>query len=209
MIMLENYSKNADGLIYQIEKEPFTYDKNYVKERYDTYGELNGYMSHLRLGYIFGTIKEKILSVLDVGYGNGSFLKTCKKIIPTCYGFDVTGYEVPKDCIFVEDWKKLEVDVITFFDVLEHFDTPYIIKDLKAKHIVLSFPWCHYKSDVWFKNWKHRRPNEHLWFFDDKNIFNFAESTGYEVINLGNVEDTIRGLSENSENILSVILKKK
>jgi hypothetical protein len=72
----------------------------------------------------------------------------------------------------------------------------------------LSFPWCHYISDEWFENWKHRRPNEHLWFFNEKNIYNFAKSTGYEVINYSNVEDTIRGNNSNKENILTVCLKK-
>jgi len=206
--MLENYSINEDGLIYQVEKKGFTYDEEYVKDRYDTYGELNNYMSHLRLGYILGSIKDKINSVLDIGYGNGSFLKTSKKIIPNCYGYDVTGYEIPKGCEFVEDWTNLNVDLITFFDVLEHFENPYIIKDLNVKYIVLSFPWCHYISDEWFKEWKHRRPNEHLWFFNEKNIYNFAKSTGYEVINHCNIEDTIRGQNINLENILTVCLKK-
>ena len=36
--MLENYNINNDGLIYQVDKEDFIYDKTYVKERYDTYG---------------------------------------------------------------------------------------------------------------------------------------------------------------------------
>jgi hypothetical protein len=206
--MLENYNINNDGLIYQVDKEEFTYDKTYVKERYDTYGELNNYMSNLRLGYIFGSINEPIKSILDVGYGNGSFLKTCKKIIPNCFGYDVTGYDIPEGCEFIEDWVNLNVDVITFFDVLEHFEDPYVIKDLNAKYVILSFPWCHYISDEWFENWKHRRPNEHLWFFNEKNIYNFAKSTGYEVINYSNVEDTIRGNNSNKENILTVCLKK-
>ena len=206
--MLENYKINDDGLIYQVVKEDFTYDKTYVEERYDTYGELNDYMSNLRLGYVFGSINEPINSILDVGYGNGSFLKTCKKIIPHCYGYDVTGYDIPEGCDFIKNWTNLNVDVITFFDVLEHFEDPYIIKDLNTKYVVLSFPWCHYISDEWFENWKHRRPNEHLWFFNEKNIYSFAKSTGYEVINYSNVEDTIRGNNSNKENILTVCLKK-
>lgn len=94
--MLENYNINNDGLIYQVVKENFTYDEIYVKERYDTYGELNNYMSNLRLGYIFGSINEPINSILDVGYGNGSFLKTCKKMYTHFYDerWDKDRYDV-------------------------------------------------------------------------------------------------------------------
>lgn len=128
-------------------------------------------------------------------------------MIEKCYGFDVTDYPLPENVEFASDWKTKSVDVITFFDVLEHFDDPYMIKDLKASYISLSFPWCNYKSDAWFESWKHRKPNEHLWFFDEKSIYKFAETTGYTVINHSNIEDTIRK-STDSPNILSVVLRK-
>jgi hypothetical protein len=206
--MLDNYSINEDGLIYQDKKEPFIYDVQYVKDRYDTYGELNSYISHLRLGYILGSINEPINSILDIGYGNGAFLKTCKKSIPKCYGFDITNYNVPENVTFVNDWLNQEADVVTFFDVLEHFEDPYVIKSLKAKYVVVSVPWCHYTSDEWFENWKHRRPNEHLWFFNEKNIHNFAISTGYKVLNYRNLEDVIRTSIGSLENILTFTLQK-
>jgi hypothetical protein len=207
--MLDNYNINEDSLIYQDKKEPFIYDIQYVKDRYDTYGELNNYISHLRLGYILGSINEPINSILDIGYGNGAFLKTCKKSISNCYGFDVTNYNVPEGITFVNDWLNQEADVVTFFDVLEHFEDPYIIKNLKTKYIVISVPWCHYTSDEWFKNWKHRRPNEHLWFFNEKSIHNFAEAIGCKVLNYKNLEDVIRSSMDGLENILTFTLQKK
>lgn len=206
--MIHNYKKNSDGVIYQVDKDPFTYDQEYVKNRYDSYGEITNYMSHLRLGYILGTIKDPINSILDVGYGNGSFLKVCKKIIPECYGYDVTSYRVPEGVVFLDDWTKSEVDLITFFDVLEHLENPYIIKDLNVKYLVISLPWCHYESDEWFEEWKHRRPNEHLWHFDERSIQNFANTCGFEVISSTSLEDTIRGRYKGTPNILTVCLKK-
>ena len=38
--MLENYAKNKDGVIYQVDKKPINYDKEYVNTRYVKYGEL-------------------------------------------------------------------------------------------------------------------------------------------------------------------------
>jgi hypothetical protein len=207
--MLKNYSKNEDGLIYQINKNPIQYNQEYVEKRYDSYGELTNYMSYLRLGYISGVIKEKINSILDVGYGNGTFLKVCKKTIPNCYGYDVTNYQLPHGVEFVENWIDSETDVTTFFDVIEHLEDPYIVKNLKTKYIVISVPWCHYESDEWFENWKHRRPNEHLWHFNESSMENFANSIGFELMNHSNFEDNIRGSLNNKKNILTVCLKNK
>ncbi len=210
--MLDNYSINKDGLIYQVDKIPFVYNEEYVKVRYDTYGELNKYMSYLRLGYLFGATQTvQIKSILDVGYGNGAFLNACEGSIERRYGYDITGYPIPKGATFIENWNnsKNHFDVITFFDVLEHFEDPYIIKNLNCNYIIISLPWCHYFSDEWFKDWKHRRPNEHLWFFNEKSIHSFANTCGYKVISYTNIEDSIRKSSENYENILTFCLKKQ
>lgn len=205
--MLDNYKVNEDGLIYQVEVITFTYDEQYVKQRYDTYGDLNTYMSYLRLGYIKSIIGE-VDSILDVGYGNGSFLKLCEGNIPIRYGYDVTGYPLPDGVVFAENWTKGYYDVVTFFDVLEHFKDPYIIKNVSCKYIVISVPWCHYFSDEWFDKWKHRRPNEHLWFFNGKNINKFAESCGFKVIHSCSFEDIIRkNIDQDAPNILTFCLK--
>jgi hypothetical protein len=205
--MLNGYIKNKDDLIHQVNYSKISYDKNYVTERYDTYGVLNNVMSSLRLGYITGTLGKIPESILDVGYGNGSFLKTCSTIIPKCYGSDISGYPLPENIQFVSDWVKTPVDVLTFFDALEHFDDPYILRNAKAKYIVVSVPWCHYHSEEWFLNWKHRRPNEHLWFFNEKSIFKFAKAIGCEIINYCNIEDSIRK-NNNEKNILTFTMKK-
>ena len=207
--MLSNYSTNKDGLIYQINKKPFIYNEEYVKNRYDSYGEKTCYMSHLRLGYVLGSINKKINSIMDIGYGNGNFLITCKKSMPNCYGSDISGYELPSDISFVENWADHPVDVVTFFDALEHMENPYVLEKIKSKYIIVSLPWCHYFSDEWFENWKHRRPDEHLWFFNEKNIYNFAKSIGFKIINYCCAEDAIRGKNaDGSDNILTFCMEK-
>lgn len=205
--ILDGYLKNKDNLIYQVNYSKITYDKKYVDERYNTYGVLNEYMSHLRLGYIIGTIGKIPESILDVGYGNGSFLNICKNIIPKCYGSDISGYEVPIGVEFISDWIHKDVEVLTLFDVLEHLDNPYILQSIKAKYIIISVPWCHNNSEEWFLNWKHRRPNEHLWFFDEKSIYKFAKRIGYNVLHYTNMEDVIR-TNPNEKNILTFALAK-
>jgi hypothetical protein len=208
--MLENYTMNEDGVVFQTPESimPFTYNKQYVEERYDQYGEKNLEISALRLGYVVGALGFIPNSILDIGYGNGAFLKECKKIIPNCYGSDVSGYPLPDGVHYVDDWMNQDVDVLTFFDVLEHFTDPYVIEKAKAKYIVISLPWFHNHSDEWFNVWKHRRVNEHLTFFNADSMEKFAKKVGCTVLNITNIEDVVRPSKDMFQNILSVVLKK-
>mgnify|MGYP000630987581 FL=1 len=87
--MLNNYKKDHNGIIFQIEKDKFNYDDEYVESSYSIYKE-TPLMSHLRLGFLIGSIAPyKPKKILDVGYGNGDFIDTASKYIDECYGFDV------------------------------------------------------------------------------------------------------------------------
>lgn len=205
--MLENYSTNCDGVIFQIEKKPITYTPQY-STAYDRYGEISNYMSYLRLGYVIGTIGHVPESILDVGYGNGSFLKACSKIIPDCYGNDISGYKMPEECTFVSDIKSKFFEVITFFDSLEHFEDIEFMNQLKCKYVCISVPCCHYKDDEWFKNWKHRKPDEHLFHFNRKTLNKFMMRMGFKNISSSNIEDTIRIDKTDEYNILTSVFEK-
>ena len=133
--MLENYSQNEDGVIYQVDKNPIDYDKDYVNTRYVKYGELPTYMAHLRLGNIIGSLSRVPKSILDVGYGDGSFLKVCSNIIPKCYGYDVSSYPAPAGCEVVSSMTDQSYDVITFFDSLEHFEDIEFVPEVKTNQI--------------------------------------------------------------------------
>tara|TARA_B100000963_G_scaffold192625_1_gene167717 strand:+ start:2368 stop:3024 length:657 start_codon:yes stop_codon:yes gene_type:complete len=207
--MLENYAKNKDGIVYQIDKNPINYNKEYVNTRYVKYGELPTYMAYLRLGNIIGSLSRIPKSILDVGYGDGSFLKVCNNIIDECYGYDVSSYPAPEGCQVVSSMIDGFYDVITFFDSLEHFENIEFVKDLKCKSVCISVPNCHYPSDQWFEKWKHRRPNEHLWHFNKISLEKFMERMGYVMISHSNIEDTIRKNNNQKEtNILTCVFKK-
>lgn len=202
--MLENYSKTIDGVVYQLQGTPIEYDLPYIQQ-YVKYGDQ---MSYLRLGYIIGSIGRIPDSILDVGYGDGSFLKVAKNIINSCYGNDVSPYPVPNDCKKVNDITEEFYDVITFFDSLEHFEDIEFVKDLKCNFICISVPYCSYKDDEWFKNWKHRKPNEHFWHFDQYSLSNFMMRMGYGIVSGSNIEDTIRKNEDENYNILTCVFKK-
>lgn len=210
--MLDNYEIQPNGVIKQIEREPFQYSYEYA-DKYNKLGDLGTKMSYLRLGHVIGSIGCIPKSIMDIGYGNGDFLRACRNIIPTCYGYDISTYPVPVGALFLQDPFSVSVDVITMYDVLEHFENIYSIKNLQAKYIVISLPHCHYHvlGDKWFENWKHRRPNEHLWHFDDFSLRRFMNEIGYDYVNSSDIEDTIRkGENEfNFSNILTAVFKKR
>jgi len=206
--MLENYRKDEYGIIYQVISKKYDYNLNYVNNSYNTYGDLPKLISNLRLGYIIGVINRYPTSILDIGYGNGNFLKLCSEVIPNCYGNDVSGYPIPENCEFVNDIFQREYDVITFFDALEHFEDINFISSLKCNYVLISVPWCHNFSDEWFRNWKHRRENIHLYHFNDTALVSFMEKNKFKCISLTNIEDIIRKPIDNNENILTGVFEK-
>ena len=64
-------------------------------------------------------------------------------------------------------------------------------------------------DEEWFENWKHRRPDEHLWHFDKESLVNFMNRMGYVLVSHTNLEDTIRKNSQQKEtNILTCVFRK-
>jgi hypothetical protein len=205
--MLDNYKMLKSGVIKQIDVvNQVDYNLEYVSNSYDSYGEKVNYISFLRLGYLLGVINEIPNSILDIGYGNGAFLKACKNVIKNCYGNDISDYNLPADVNFIDDIFIDYYDVITFFDSLEHFHDIEFVKKLKCKYILISVPCCHYYSDDWFKNWKHRRPDEHIFHFNENSLNDFMIDCGFEKMSISFVEDTIRKGEE--KNILTGIFRK-
>lgn len=206
---LKDYTFLPNGVIKQINiNKKRVYDKNYVNTSYNTYGDKVKTISGLRLGYLIGSINKIPNSILDVGYGNGDFLNLAKSYIPNCYGSDISGYPVPEGITFVDSIFNSFYDVICFFDVLEHFDDIYDVRKLNCEYVFISVPWCHYFSDEWFLNWKHLRPDEHLWHFNDTSLATFFNECGYSLVNKSNIEDSVRCNNQPYQNILTCVFKK-
>lgn len=207
--MQEIYNLIAPGWLYQtnLTSVPIVYDTTYVSTRYNTY-PLTREMSKLRYDKMMEFTDSK--SVLDVGYGNGSFLEYCYQKGLSCFGNDISDYPLPEKVSFTKDIT-IPVDTVTFFDSIEHFQTPElwkILRSLTAKWVLISVPWCHYIDDLKnFKHWKHRRPNEHFHHFNPLGLSYLLNKSGYKILDLSNIEDKIRKPVDNKENILTVIAK--
>ncbi len=205
------YEYDKNKVLFQVDPPCTIYDNSYVEDRYNSYGELGPRMANLRLGFLLGTIGFTPTKLLDVGYGNGDFLKTATSIVGDVAGFDVPP-SYPIDPIRqVKTIYDEKFQVVCFFDSLEHFEDIYEISNLKTDYVFISVPnfWMEPDSRD-FLCWKHRRPGEHLWHFDEKTLTNFFNYIGFNLISLSNFEDAIRKNPDQSEpNILSAIFKRK
>ena len=208
--MNDNYEILNNGVIKQkkIKKKIQEYNIDYINQRYNQYGEKGPQMAGLRLGNLISKIGRTPHSILDVGYGNGDFLKLCVQGIEKCYGNDITNYPLPEGVEFVDNIFNNHYDVVCFFDVLEHFEDINFIQKVNCNYIYISIPWCHNFSEEWFMKWKHRREDEHLWHFNDLSLENFFKEKNFNLIQKSNIEDIIRTSSDGYENILTCIFKK-
>jgi hypothetical protein len=203
--MLEGYELDKFGILKQL--NPKTEIRDYGIER-NNYGQQSHYLSYLRLGFLKGYIKESE-SILDVGYGNGDFLRACQHHFSMCAGYDLIDTYLPEGCIKETDLLADEYDVITFYDALEHFEDIYFLEKLKCKYVVISLPNCKYpKDDVWLSQWKHLKPNEHLYHMNEKSLTKLLISSGYKIECVSYYEDIIRRDKNLDQNILTIIGKK-
>lgn len=199
------------------------YDEEYVAKRYDTYPRLRE-MSKLRLAVIERAIEQYTddynHTLLDVGYGNGDFIRHARHFGWDAYGNDVnpTPYSGVRTRPLPETYHDEDYEVITFFDSLEHFENLGSVRLVArcAKYIVVSHPTIPRSFREWTSDvenpphWHHYRPGEHHYHFTPytlAKLFTNGTSTATPIY-IGNPEDEIRGALPTGEpNITTTILK--
>lgn len=198
------YKKDIYGVIHQVNAVPFEYNQKYIDGyKSPEYKEQSALLMGIRMGcvvaqynYIFA---ENPCSLLDFGYGDGSFLNVANQFIENTFGFDVSPEPTPDNSTKVNDLIG-HYSVITFWDALEHVECLEFVKDLNADMLVISLPNVKNKN---FDTWKHRKPNEHLHHFTQESLSLFMLSKGWTEISSNNMEDIVRKGEEN--NILTSV----
>jgi hypothetical protein len=153
-------------------------------------------------------------NVLDIGCGTGAFLEAMRLISPQVdlHGHDISPYPLPDFINRVgANWTAQEWDVVTFFDSLEHFDSLDFVRQMRARTVVVSLPWYHScLGPEWFRDWKHRRPGEHLWHFDPLSLANLFTKARLRAVWLGNPEDEVRLPEPDAQgpNILTMVFRR-
>lgn len=192
-----------------------TYDWAYVAERYEKY-PLNDAMSRLRLRVLEGVrtlCREPWIGrLLDVGYGNGSFLRAVQIAGWDAYGHDINPAQYPGvrrvDLPLQPDGPSY--DVITFYDTLEHFPDVRLLQPLvwTADWLIISAPMPP-PTFPQRLDWKHFRPGEHHHYPTPRALEALFRMPGRhaELRYVDYPEDRIRGKLPTGDNIFTVALK--
>jgi hypothetical protein len=150
-------------------------------------------MSNLRWTFIQSTLGLPAASrILDVGYGNGAFLKRARAADMAIFGVDlhnedfgvpVVDFDTPQD-----------YDLVCFFDSLEHFPDFAPILRLRARNVVVSIPYTPDFILTAPTKWRHFKPGEHLHYFSRSSLDMFMRDWGFpERLAEGYPEDDLRG----------------
>jgi hypothetical protein len=184
-----------------------TYDLEYVRVRYDALPDHGRAMSYLRAGFIIGALRSIPGSILDFGYGNGDFLAVMRDYGCECYGYDISGYPLPKG-VYCSDWASVvnrKWGLMSFFDSLEHLESIDFLAALQAYAIVVTAPYMPLNGN--FASWKHRRPGEHLRHFTPMALTLMMRDYGYRLMVCRSLEDVIRK-SDRKGNTFTAVYRK-
>lgn len=205
--MLDNYRMDEFGVVHQVDFTPVTYDKTYISY-YEDLSDRTIKLGYQRMGWMLGLMGRIPSSVLEIGYGTGSFIEAAHITgAADCAGYDIARYPLPEGVRFA-DWEDAlarEWDLVAMFDVLEHIPDLSFLGRLKARHLALAVPYCRYRElgDDWFRNWRMLLPNEHLHHFDRGSMVALLAHHGFDCVTLNTFEDGIRlRAGETGPNIL-------
>ena len=189
------------------------YDAKYLTY-YQNLNDRTIKLGYQRMGWLLGRLDRIPQSVLEIGYGTGTFIEAAQITgVPKCVGCDIADYPLPDGVTFM-NWQQAlqnEWDLVAMFDVLEHIPDLSFLDQLTTDYLAVAVPFCRWRElgDDWFRDWRMRLPNEHVHHFDDQSLPKFMSHHGYECINLNTFEDGIRlRPGEKGPNILSGLFKR-
>lgn len=199
MTLPDNYRIDEFGVIHQIDFTPITYDKQYLTY-YEDLSDRTIKLGYQRMGWLLGLMGRIPGSVLEIGYGTGSFIEAAHITgVPDCAGCDIADYPLPDGVRFL-GWDAAldrEWDLVAMFDVLEHIPDLSFLNRLKTRHLALAVPYCRYRElgpdgEDWLRNWRMLLPNEHLHHFDRESLTMLLAHHGFACVTLNTFEDGIR-----------------
>jgi SAM-dependent methyltransferase len=176
------------------------YDETYY-DKYLTYPLQE--LAKIRADYV----EEKLPplhSVADIGFGTGAFLKEMYSRGYETYGREVISKAWETAPRHIQEYTNQTVDIITFFDSLEHIpNINAYMTTLSCKYVVISVP--NFKGIQNIQKWTHYRPGEHIYYFNFQTLTKFMTKHGYVYISSGFPEDEIRRTEP--QNILTAIYR--
>ena len=127
-----------------------------------------------RVGAFYGNNLENFV---DVGIGSGAFMERVG-----CNGYDVNpvGVNYLKKNDKYHDIYEKPADVMTFWDSLEHIESPFDALDNVSDMAFISCPI--YESIDDLIDSKHFRTDEHFWYWTVDGFKLFMNIAGFDII---------------------------
>lgn len=123
--------------------------------------------------------------LLDIGVGSGVFIRD----LPNAYGYDIN----PKAVEYLKSIDKWSdpraIDMMTFWDSLEHIPEPEGLLELVKKYVIISTPIYDDKDHVLRS--KHFRPDEHCWYFTIHGMIHFMDQRGFKLAEYNRIESDL------------------
>ena len=214
-----NYEINEFGLVRtNISETQETYDASYFDKWKDIPQEKLDAISCVRLELLQKVVLRGCC--LDFGCGLGDFIDYCHRVQKdiTMYGYDLWRNPrnkgsawtfITMEPVIINSWP-----AVCAFDALEHLENPNkTVLQMKTDTWVVSVPNADpsmFKNKELFKNWRHRRPTEHLYHFNTLSLVAFFDKLGFDTIYTGYPEDVVRKNDEQKfSNILSGVFSRR
>lgn len=121
--------------------------------------------------------------VLDIGAGDGAFVRAAGFAGFDAYGFDIipSAAKALSDAkVYAED--PSDFDAVTLWDVIEHMDMPETrLKAIrKHAHVFVSLPIFDDLTRI--RESKHYRPGEHLYYWTEQGFINYMAGRGFRLV---------------------------
>jgi SAM-dependent methyltransferase len=150
-------------------------------------------MSDLRWDFIQSVLALPAASrILDVGYGNGAFLKRAKAADMAIFGVDLHTEDFGIPVVTFDTPQTY--DLVCFFDSLEHFPDFAPILRLRTRNVIVSIPNTPDLLRTAPAKWRHFKPGEHLHYFSGSSLDTLMRNWGFPTrLAEGYPEDNLRG----------------
>ena len=177
-----------DGVAYQTHMPIKTARENYFDYCNKKYKnkEFNEKVNAARMAFIHKHYGP--WGLLDIGIGNGSFIKKYNSFNPMRSINKAFGWDIDKNARkWLSNNGLLATDLsmyncYTMWDVLEHLHSPseYFKYMNNGDECFLSIPIIENLCDI--RNSKHYRPDEHLYYFTEPGLIQYMERHGLYLI---------------------------
>lgn len=227
------YTCLSCGVVWMKKFPKSTYEEDYYQPKLGFAGKFFTPITKLLYLIRHRYVSRKHINVwVDVGAGDGNFLKTVKasKKIGVEISeagrkmMQIAGIKTMTPGTFLST-RGLNADVISFWHVLEHLENPrYFLKiaerNLSPKGvIVVGVPNIDsWDFNLFKKHWFHLVPQYHLWHYSPTSIGKLLEDSGFKIryIDYWSIEHHLAGLvqsfiniSSGSHNVLHKLVKRE